>query len=72
MSIRLTVLLLLVTTPVAFAQELPTIHVLYQSPDGSIFDRNCPQITQREIKPEWVQETVRRRAEFQSWWRGWP
>jgi hypothetical protein len=68
MPIRVTLLLLILTTPAAFAQELPTIHLLYQSPGGSIFDRNCSQITKTEIKREWVQETVRRRAEFQSWW----
>lgn len=65
---RLMLLLLLWNAHAAFGQELPTIHVLYQSPDGSIFDRNCPRITKTEIKREWVQETVRRRAEFQSWW----
>jgi hypothetical protein len=68
MAIRVTVLLLVVTTSITFAQELPTIHLLYQSPNGSAFDRDCSRITKTEIKPEWIQETVRRRAEFQSWW----
>ena len=68
MAMRLTLLLLFVPAQAAFAQEVPSIQVLYQSPDGSIFDRNCSEITRTEIKREWVQETVRRRVEFQSRW----
>jgi hypothetical protein len=68
MAIRITLLSLLVTAHVASAQEIPTIHVVYQSPEGSIFDRNCSQITRTEAKREWIQELVKRRAEFQAWW----
>jgi hypothetical protein len=56
---RFTLLLLFVTTQGALAQELPTIDVIYQSPEGSIFDRNCSRITKTEAKPEWIAETVR-------------
>src|SRR5215471_398602 len=68
MSIHLTLVFLVLTAQTAVAQELPSIHLLYQSPDGSIFDRNCAQITKTAINPRQVQETVRRLAEFQSWW----
>ena len=65
---RLTLVLTILSVHTAFAQELPTIHVLYQSPNGSIFDRSCPQFTKTVVKPEWVQEAVARRSEFQADW----
>jgi hypothetical protein len=40
----------------------------HQSPEGSIFDRNCSQITKTEPKREWVQEVINRRGEFQALW----
>jgi len=65
---RLTFLLVILSVQPAFAQELPTIHVLYQSPNGSTFNRTCPQFTKTAIKPEWIKETVARRSEFQADW----
>ena len=65
---RLTLLLTILSVQSAFAQQVPIIHVLYQSPNGSIFDRTCPQFAKTSVKPEWIQETVLRRSEFQADW----
>src|SRR5215471_13434504 len=65
---RLTLLLTILSVQSAFAQQVPIIHVLYQSPNGSIFDRTCPQFANTSVKPEWIQETVLRRSEFQADW----
>jgi hypothetical protein len=63
------VVLMLLLLPIdVIAQDIPKVHLLYP-PDGIIFDRSfCPQFTKTEVKPEWVQETVRRRAELQALW----
>ena len=63
------VVLMLLLLPVnVIAQDIPKVHLLYP-PDGIIFDRSfCPQFTKTDVKPEWVQETVRRRAELQALW----
>src|SRR5215471_7169709 len=67
---RLTSILFVIALSVrpAFAQGLPTIHILYQSPNGSIFDRTCPRFAKADIKPERVNEAVARRSEFQADW----
>lgn len=58
---------LLILATQAFGQDLPKIYLVYQ-PDGTVFDRTCPQFTKTEVKPEWIQETAKRRSEFQSDW----
>jgi hypothetical protein len=53
----------------AFAQQVPKIYLLYQAPDGSIFDRgDCTNLSKTPIRRQWIQETVKRRSEFQSLW----
>lgn len=47
--------------------SIPRIRILYP-PNGTIFDRQCPELMKTTIKPEWVQETVRRVPEFQALW----
>src|SRR5262245_46251949 len=61
------VLMLLLLSVDVIAQDIPKIYLLYP-PDGTVFDRNCSQFTKTDIKPEWIQETVRRHAEFQALW----
>jgi hypothetical protein len=67
---RLTSILFVMALSVqpAFSQALPTIHILYQSPNGSIFDRTCPRFSKNAINPDWIKEAVARRAEFQADW----
>jgi len=48
--------------------SIPKVTFLYPPPYGTVFDRTCPQFLNTQIKPEWVQETVRRLPEFQSEW----
>jgi hypothetical protein len=47
---------------------IPRIYLLYPPPLGTVFDRTCPQLLKTEVKPDWVQETVRRVPEFQAQW----
>jgi hypothetical protein len=51
-------------------QALPTIHLLYPAPDGSVFDRNCSQVLKDApvIDRTWVDEAVRRVPELQERW----
>jgi hypothetical protein len=65
---RLALLLTILSVQSAFAQKVPIIHVLYEAPNGSIFDRRCPEFAKTSAKPEWIQETVLRRSEFQAAW----
>ena len=55
--------------PVA-PRPLPTVHLLYPAPDGSVFDRNCADILKasEDVDPRWVEEAVRRAPEFQRRW----
>jgi hypothetical protein len=52
------------------ARALPTIHLLYPAPDGSVFDRNCAGVLKGApmIDRRWVDEAVRRVPEFQQRW----
>jgi len=70
MSMRFVLLVVLaLAAQDAFGQEPPKIDLLYQAPDGSIFDRgDCANLSKTPIRREWVQETVKRRSEFQSLW----
>ena len=60
--------LLMLVTGRSFGAELPTIDLVYPSPDGTVFDRNCLRITQKEVPKGWIEETARRRADFQATW----
>lgn len=61
------VLLLAFAVPL-FAAELPKIDFVYPSPDGTVFDRNCVANTGKAIPTGWIDETARRRPEFQRVW----
>jgi hypothetical protein len=66
---RLVLLVILAFGAPVVAQELPKVYLVYQAPDGSIFDRgDCANLSKTPVKREWVQETVKRRLEFQSLW----
>jgi hypothetical protein len=60
-------LLLLLLSSEASAQAVPKVHLLYPE-NATVFDRNCPSFTKTELNPLWLQETARRRAEFQTQW----
>jgi len=69
------VLLLVIGGPLsaqepAPARALPTVHLLYPAPDGSVFDRNCSSLLRNEpaLDSRWVEEAVRRAPEFQRQW----
>ena len=49
---------------------LPTIHLLYPAPEGSVFDRNCSELLKDApaIDRKLVEEAVRRAPEFQRIW----
>jgi hypothetical protein len=68
-------LLLMFTGPLSAQQPaaprpLPQVHLLYPAPDGSVFDRNCSNLLRTDVavNPGWVQEAVKRAAEFQRRW----
>ena len=50
------------------AEPIPVVHFLYPAPNGTVFDRNCPELMNTRIDSGWVEETVRRLPEFQAWW----
>lgn len=56
----------------SFGQRPPQVYLVYPAPYGSIFDRGCPDLlkaeVQRERHTQEIDETVRRRSEFQQEW----
>ena len=48
--------------------SVPIIDIVYPAPTGSIFDVNCGRLLKVTIKPEFIQEAVRRAPELQSAW----
>ncbi len=63
---------LLFLSGAAAAQRPPQVYLVYPEPYGSIFDRACPDILKAEVQRERhnrdIDETVRRRPEFQKQW----
>src|SRR5690242_2153672 len=50
------------------SQPLPVIDILYPAPTGSIFDSTCGALLKTTVKPETIQEAVRRAPELQAVW----
>jgi hypothetical protein len=49
----------------------PTVYIVYPAPYGTIFDRTCPELLKAAIDERHhanIEEVIRRRTEFQSWW----
>lgn len=70
-----TLMLLAIAGPLSGQERLeqaptPAVHLLYPAPQGSVFDRNCTELLRSEaaVDPRWVEEAVRREAEFQRRW----
>lgn len=47
-----------------YAFDVPQLYISY----GSVFDRQCSQLSKYRIQSEWVQEARRRNSEFQDAW----
>jgi len=62
----------LILSGIAWAQggrvALPVIDILYPDPNGSILDGACGGLLKTTVKPERVQEAVRRVPELQALW----
>ena len=48
--------------------DIPVVTLIYPAPDGTIFDRLCERRLHATAAPREVQETIRRRDEFQALW----
>ncbi len=69
--LRILIILALATPQLAGGQNrslrprqlsIPKVNFLYPPPYGTVFDWTRPQLLKTQITPEWIQETVRRRA----------
>lgn len=57
-----------VATEPARPIAIPVVTLVYPAPDGTIFDRLCERRLHATPAPGEVQETIRRRDEFQAIW----
>jgi len=70
-AVVVTLLGALLTAPIGrvyAAAQVPLITLVYPAPYGSIFDRTCTARLGVPVEKIWVEETLRRRDEFQRSW----
>jgi hypothetical protein len=47
---------------------IPAVHLLYNSPNGTVFDRSCGGWLKTKVSTESIREAARRAPEFQALW----